>query len=86
MEQQEIIRFLNYPDKGLVDYALGCANLTAHEMDAIRHRVYLSETIEEAAEALLVSPGTIKNRSASGYEKLNSCWSGKAWIDTLIKQ
>ena len=86
MEQQEIIRFLNYPDKGLVDYAVGCANLTVHEKQAIDYRVYHSMTIEEAAEALLVSPGTIKNRSASGYDKLNSCWSGKGWIYSLLKQ
>lgn len=86
MEQDEILRFLQYPDRGLVDYAISCANLTAPEAQAIHHRVFLGETIEAAAESLLVSPGTIKNRSNAGYKKLDQCWSGKPWINSLIKQ
>lgn len=86
MEQRDIITFLNYPERGLVDYAVSCANLNALELQAIEHRVFLGETVEAAAEALFVSPETIKRRSASGYDKLNRSWSGKNWISTLIKQ
>ena len=86
MEQNEIISFLNYPDKGLVDYAVSCANLTAPELQAIHHRVFMGQTIEVAAETLLTSPQTIKRRSNSAYNKLDRCWSGKSWISTLVKQ
>ena len=85
MEQREIIDFLNYPDKGLVDFAMSCANLTAPEMQVIHHRVFLGETIEAAAESLLTSPMTIKRRTNSAYEKLDMCWSGKPWINSIIK-
>ena len=86
MEQREIIDFLNYPDKGLVDYAVSCANLTAPELQAIHHRIFLGQTIETAAEDLDTSPMTIKRRSNSGFDKLDMCWSGKPWINSLIKQ
>lgn len=86
MEQREIISFLNYPDKGLVDYAVSCANLTTPELQAIQHRVFLGQTIEMAAEDLFTSPKTIKRRSQSAYAKLDECWSGKNWISSIIKQ
>lgn len=86
MEQQEIIRFLRYPDRGLVDYAVSCANLTGPEAEAIHRRYRMDESIERAAESLLVSPRTISYRSTAGMEKLDACWSGLPWVNTLIKQ
>lgn len=86
METREINSFLNYPDRGLVDYAVSCANLTMPEQQTIHHRVIMGQTIEAAAESLLTSPQTIKRRSNSAYDKLDRCWSGKKWIETLLKQ
>lgn len=86
MEQREINSFLNYPDKGLVDYAVSCANLTAPELQTLHHRVFMGQTIEVAAEALITSPQTIKRRSTSAYNKLDRCWSGKTWISSILKQ
>lgn len=86
METREINSFLNYPEKGLVDYAVSCANLTDPELQTIYHRVIMGQSIEVAAESLNTSPQTIKRRSNTAYDKLNQCWSGKKWIETLIKQ
>ena len=86
MEEREIISFMKYPDKGLVDYAISCANLTAPELLAIQRRVLFGETLEEAAESLLISRSTVKRRCDAGFEKLDQCWSGKPWIASIIKQ
>ena len=86
MDTREIISFLNYPDRGLVDYALSCANLTRHEQEILERRYRQSETVEQAAEYLLISPRTAATWSASAMDKLDNCWSGKSWVNTLIKQ
>lgn len=86
MEQRNIISMLNYPDKPLVDYAVSMANLTAQEREAIILRVYEGETVESAAERLMLSPGTIKSRYRAGMQKLDHCWSGRPWINSIIGQ
>ena len=86
MEQRDIIRMLNYPDKPLVDFSVSMANLTAPERECINLRVYDGETVESAAERLMLSPGTIKTRYRSGMQKLDSCWSSRPWINSILKQ
>ena len=86
MEQRDIIRMLNYPDKPLVDFSVSMANLTGPERECINLRVYDGETVESAAERLMLSPGTIKTRYRSGMQKLNSCWSSRPWINSILKQ
>lgn len=86
MEQRQIIDMLNYPDAALVRHAVERANLTNPEWEAIYLREMRQETIERAAEKLDVSPGTIKNRYRAGIGKLDSCWSGLPWINSILKQ
>lgn len=86
MEQRDILSMLNYPDRPLVDYAVSMANLTAPEREAINLRVYDGETVESAAERLMLSPGTVKSRYRAGMQKLDHCWSGRPWIASIIKQ
>lgn len=86
MEHREIIAVLNYPDRDLVRYAVDRANLTDPEWDIICLREYQGDTIESAAERLLVSPRTIKRRYGEGMKKLDSCWSGLPWVNSIIKQ
>lgn len=49
-------------------------------------RVYNGETVESAAERLMLSPGTVKSRYRAGMKKLDHCWSGRLWIEKIIKQ
>ena len=86
MEPREIITMLNYPDKALVDFSVSIANLTVPERECIDLRVYDGETVESAAERLMLSPGTVKARYRAGMSKLNACWSGRPWINSIIKQ
>lgn len=86
MEQRQLVAFLNYPDAALVQHAVERANLTSPEWEAIYLREIRQETIERAAEQLDVSPGTIKNRYRAGIGKLDSCWSGLPWINSILKQ
>lgn len=85
MEREEIKSFLNYPDAPLVDLAVKRANLNAREWRAVSIREYDRMTVEAAAEYLNVSPGTVKNEYRSGMQKLNDCWSGVPWIQTLAR-
>lgn len=86
MEQRDIIRMLNYPDRPLVDFSVSMANLTAQERECINLRVYDGETVESAAERLMLSTGTIKTRYRSGMRKLDSCWSSRTWINSILRQ
>lgn len=62
------------------------ANLSAPEWEAIWMREHENETIESAAERLALSPGTIKNRYRDGMHKLDTCWSGLPWVQSILKQ
>lgn len=86
MEQRDIISMLNYPDSALVDHAVRRANLTAPEWECICLREYEAETIESAAEILDLSTRTVKRRYANGMNKLDCCWSGLPWINSIVKQ
>lgn len=90
MEPREIVRFLNYPDRALVDHAVHRANLTEREAEVLDLRYRRELTVETAAELLDVSPATVKNRSGECMRKLDQCWSGLPWIgaalSTNIKQ
>lgn len=86
LENRQIVEFLNYPDRALVAHAIDRANLTVPEWECIKLREYDGETVESAAERLFLSPGTVKNRYNTGMKKLNTCFSGLSWVDTLIKQ
>ena len=82
MEPREIVRFLNYPDRALVEHAVHRANLTEREAEVLDLR-YRRELLD-------VSPATVKNRSGECMRKLDQCWSGLPWIgaalSTKIKQ
>lgn len=86
MERAEIRSFLAYPDSGLVGYALGRANLTSAEKKAITLRELDGLTIFNAAYEMPCSETTLKKYYGSGMNKLNRCWSGLPWIDTILKQ
>lgn len=83
MENRQIIAMLNYPDSGLVDYAVKRANLTVPEWNAIQDYVFRGETAERTAERLEVSVGTISNRRKNAFNKLDQCWSGLQWVGAL---
>ena len=86
MEPREIRAMLHYPDTPLVDFAVSRANLTVPEWECIKLREREAETIESAAERLLVSPRTAARRYNDGMHKLNACWSGLPWVKNIIKQ
>lgn len=86
MEQRDIIAMLNYPDAALVQHAVQRANLTAPEWEIIYLREHDNETIESAAEKLELSDSTVKRRYHDGMSKLDSCWSGLPWVNSIIKQ
>lgn len=86
MEPREILSMLNYPDAALVDHAVQRANLSAPEWEAVYLRSHDGETIESAAERLALSPGTVKNRYREGMHKLDACWSGLPWVQSILKQ
>lgn len=83
MENQQIIGFLQYPDRPLVNLAVDRANLTRKEREAIVSYIYEGETAEYTAERLDVSVGTINNWRRDAFRKLNNCWSGVPWIAEL---
>ena len=86
MNRTDIRRFLNYPDIGLVAHALKRANLNRRELQTIGLREWSCLTIEQAAEKLDRSVGTVKNDYSAGMDKLDQCWDGLTWIDTILKQ
>ena len=86
MEREQIRRFLNYYDSALVDHAVRRANLSAQEWEAVHLREFSGETVESAAERLDISPGTIKNRYRAGMEKLDGCWTGLGWVQTILRE
>ena len=65
MEPREIVRFLNYPDRALVDHAVHRANLTEREAEVLDLRYRRELTVETAAELLDVSPPQLKTAPAS---------------------
>ena len=85
MEHRDIVAMLNYPDRHLVLHAVERANLTSQEWECIRLREYAGETIEQAAEELLCSPRTIKRRYGEGMRKLDKCWSGIPWVNSIVR-
>lgn len=86
MERADIRAFLGYPDSGLVNHAISRANLTASEQKAVRLRELDGLTIFDAAYAMPCSETTLKKYYGSGMDKLDKCWSGLPWVNTIIKQ
>ena len=89
MDNRQIINFINYPDRGLVEFAVNRANLTAPEWECIKAREYNGETVESLAERLDLSDTTIKRRYSAGMRKLDVAFSSMSWVNTLsttIKQ
>ena len=86
MEQREILAMLHYPDAALVQHAVSRANLTAPEWEIIQLREQEDETIESAAERLYISPRTVQRRYRDGMHKLDACWSGLPWVNSIVKQ
>lgn len=83
MTTSRIIEILNYPDAALVEHAIKRANLTSKELQILQLREFQNETIESAAETLLVSDSTVKRRYRDAISKLDVCWSGIPWIKEL---
>ncbi len=76
---------LNYSDAALVQFAIEQANLNADEMLVIHLREHQCQSIERAAETMDVSDMTVKRKWRSAMNKLDDCWSGKSWVQKLIK-
>lgn len=86
MEREQIRRFLTYYDAPLVGHAVERANLKPCEWQVIKLRELDDETIESAAEKLYISPGTVKSRYKAGMDKLDGCWSGLGWVQTILRE
>lgn len=85
MNATDVRAMLNYPDVGLVQYALDKVNLNADEWQIIKLREYHGQTIEQAAEQLYLSTDTVKRRYRAGMGKLCTCWGAMPWINSIIK-
>lgn len=85
MDAQDIRAMLQYPDAGLVQFALDRVNLSADEWTIIKLREYDGQTIERAAETLDVSTDTVKRRYRDGMGKLGRCWGATPWINSIIR-
>lgn len=86
MERDEIRQILNIPDRPLVDYMIGLANLRPKEAAAVHFREMDDLTIFEAAEAMNLSETMIKTYHRNAFKKLDQCWSSRPWIDAARRQ
>lgn len=84
MTKQQIIRFLRCPAAGVVDYAVGQANLTQRELMAVTMCCRQGMTQEAAAEKADVSVEAIKKWVDAGTKKLSAAWDGSWWILKVI--
>lgn len=83
--EDEIIKFLRYPYKGVVNYALDLVQLSKKEREAVMLCGVQKMTVEEAAEAARpqVSRNTMQKRWSDARSQLIRAWSGIEWIETL---
>ena len=85
MDKRQIISFINYPDRGLVEFAVNRANLTAPEWECVKAREFDGETVEHLADRLQLSDTTIKRRYSSAMQKLDVCFSAIPWVDKISR-
>ena len=84
MNKSQIIKFLRCPAAGVVDYAVGLANLTQKELMAVNLCCRQGMTQEAAAEEADVSVEAVKKWMEAGTRKLATAWDGSWWILRLI--
>ena len=84
MRKQDVEKFLNYPERDLVNFAVARANLTKRELQAITLCGMQGMTQAEAGETLDRDWKTIQRWYSDGIKKLQACWSSSAWILKLI--
>lgn len=84
MTEDAVKRFLAYPSKPLVDFALSLANLTWQEETAINLCGRKRLTQERAAEKADCSVDAMQRWYKSGIRKLTKAWSDSDWIGKII--
>lgn len=84
MLKDDVERFLRYPERELVEFAINRANLSSREAKAIRLCGMQDMTQAEAGELLDRDWKTIQRWYSSGIKKLQACWSSSEWILKLI--
>ena len=84
MRESEVVAFLRYPSKPLVDFALTLANLPWQEEQAINLCGRKRMTQEQAAEHLDRSVDAVQKWYRSGIKSLQVAWSDCDWIRKVI--
>ncbi len=84
MSEDLVKRFLAYPSKPLVDFALSLVNLTWQEELAINLCGRKRLTQEKAAEKAECSVDAMQRWYKSGIRKLEKAWSDSDWITKII--
>lgn len=81
----DVLKFLRYYWRGLVDYALDLAELDDRELQAVELCGRKRMTIEQAAEAAGVSVNTMQARWSSARRRIVRTWSNIEWIRVLAE-
>lgn len=84
MREAEVVAFLRYPSKPLVDFALTLANLPWQEEQAINLCGRKRMTQEQAAEHLDRSVDAVQKWYRAGIRSLQVAWSDCEWIKKVI--
>ncbi len=85
MPESIIKRFLRYPSRPLVDFALSLANLTWQEETAAElcGRKHMSQ--EKAAEEAGYSVDAMQKWYRAALKKLSTAWAGSEWIYKIVQ-
>lgn len=86
MDKEQAVRFLRLPAAGIVDYALGQANLTQRERLAVDLCGRQGYTQEAAAIEADVSVEAVHKWWGTGIAKCCTAWDGNWWILKLIAE
>ena len=84
MTEETVKRFLRYPSKPLVEFALSMVNLTWQEETAITLCGQRRMTQEKAAEKADCSVDAMQRWYRSGLEKLTRAWAGSEWMSKIV--
>ena len=84
MRESEVVTFLRYPSKPLVDFALTLANLPWQEALAIDLCGRKRMTQERAAEQAGYSVDAMQKWYRAGIKALRVAWSDSEWIRKVI--
>lgn len=84
MREAEVVAFLRYPSKPLVDFALTLANLPWQEATVIELCGRKRMTQEQAAEQMDRSVDAVQKWYRAGIKSLQVAWSDSEWIRKVI--